>query len=84
MKDAWNTGKIPGGWRKREMVPIYKKAFMECGSYRGIKLMEHTMKVLGLERVVCKRKIVDIDGMQFGFMKGIVDCEADPRENVIT
>ena len=58
---------------------------MECGSYRGIKLMEDEMKVL--DSVVDKRlrSIVDTDGMQFGFMKGKVtcfmDCEGDPREN---
>ena len=63
---------------------------MSCGSYRGIKLMEHARKVL--ERVVDKRlsKITDIEGMQFGFMKGHgttchnMACEADPRENVTT
>ena len=41
-----------------------------CGSYRGIKLLEHAMKVL--ERVIETRvrKIVKIDSMQFGFMAG--------------
>ena len=69
MKDVWNRVKIPDVWRQSEMAPIYKQEgdVMECGSYRGIKLMEHAM-----ERVVDKmlREIVDIDGMQFGFMKG--------------
>ena len=43
---------------------------MTCGSYRGIKLLEHAMKVL--ERVIegRLRKIVKIDNMQFGFMSG--------------
>ena len=43
---------------------------LECGSYRGIKLVEHAMKVL--ERVVERRvrNIVKIDSMQFGFMAG--------------
>ena len=55
MKDVWNTGEIPDGWRKSEMVPIYKQQgdVMECGSDRGIKLMERAMEVL--ERVVDKR-----------------------------
>ena len=58
---------------------------MECGSHRGINLMADEMKVL--ERVVDKRlrSIVDIDGMQFGFMKGegscFMGCEGDRREN---
>ena len=42
---------------------------MECGCYRGIKLLEHAMKVV--ERIFehrIRQQIV-IDGMQFGFMK---------------
>ena len=43
---------------------------MECGSYRGIKLLEHTMKVV--ERIFEHRirQQIKIDDMQFGFMKG--------------
>ena len=42
---------------------------MECGSYRGIKLLEHAMKVA--ERIFEHRirQQIEID-MQFGFMKG--------------
>ena len=43
---------------------------MECGSYRGIKLLEHAIKVV--ERIF-EHKIwqqVEIDDMQYGFMKG--------------
>ena len=53
------------------MVLIYKQngVAMEWGSYRGIKLNEQTTKVP--KRVVDKplRDIIDIDGMQFGFME---------------
>jgi len=43
---------------------------MECGSHRGIKLLEHAVKVL--ERTFEQRiwQQIDIDDMQFGFMKG--------------
>jgi hypothetical protein len=43
---------------------------MECGSYRGIKLLEHAMKVF--ERVIelRVRSRGGIDGMQFGFRAG--------------
>jgi len=43
---------------------------MECGSYRGIKLLEHAMKVM--ERIFEYRiqQQIDIDDIQFGFMKG--------------
>jgi len=43
---------------------------MECGSYRGIKLLEHAMKVV--ERIFEQRiqQQIDIVDIQFGFMKG--------------
>ena len=43
---------------------------LQCGSYRGIRLLEHVLKVL--ERVIEARvrRIVKIDDMQFGFMPG--------------
>jgi len=43
---------------------------MECGSYRGIKLLEHATKVM--ERIFEERirQQIDIDDMQFGFIKG--------------
>jgi len=43
---------------------------MKYGSYRGIKLLEHAMKVL--ERIVEHRirQQIEVDDMQFGFMKG--------------
>ena len=41
---------------------------MDCASYRGVKLLEHGMKVL--ERLLEKRlrRLVKVDQMQFGFM----------------
>ena len=54
------------------MVNVYKGKgdALTCGSYRGIKLLEHAMKIL--ERVIegRLRKIVKIDSMQFGFLSG--------------
>ena len=54
------------------MVSIYKDKgdALECNSYRGIKLLEHAMKVF--ERVIEARlrEKVDIDDMQFGFRAG--------------
>ena len=43
---------------------------MECGYYKGIKLLEHTMKVV--ERIFEHRirQQIEVDDMQFGFMKG--------------
>ena len=54
------------------VLPIYegKGDPMRCGSYRGIKLLEHAMKVV--ERIFEHRirQQIEIDDMQFGFMKG--------------
>ena len=43
---------------------------MNCGSYAGVKLLEHGMKII--ERVLERRirAIVDFDEAQFGFMPG--------------
>ena len=43
---------------------------MECGSYRGIKLLEYGTKVV--ERIFEHRirQQIYVDDMQFGFMKG--------------
>jgi len=40
-------GCIPDDWKSSMVLPIYKGKGdqMECGSYRGIKLLEHAMKV---------------------------------------
>ena len=39
--------KIPNEWRRRVLVPLYKRKrdVKECGNYRGIKLMSHTIKL---------------------------------------
>ena len=56
MTDVCNAvvkeGKIPEDWSKSWMVNVYKGKgdALTCGSYRGIKLLEHAMKVL--ERVI--------------------------------
>jgi len=41
-------GCMPVDWKSSVILPIYKGKGdpMECGSYRGIKLLEHAMKVV--------------------------------------
>jgi len=43
---------------------------MECGSYRGIKLLEHAMKAVErtFEHRIWQR--IEVDDMQLGFMTG--------------
>jgi len=54
------------------IIPIYKGKGepVECGSYMGIKLLEHAMKVV--ERIFEHRiqQQIEADNMEFGFVKG--------------
>jgi len=63
---------MPEDWTVSTLLPIYKGkgSVLQCGSYRGVKLLEQGMKVV--ERIFeCRlREIVEIDSMQLGFMPG--------------
>jgi len=67
-----SEGKIPSDWSLSWMTSVYKGKgdALECTSYRGIKLLDHALKVF--ERVMEKRlrRNVSIDQMQFGFRQG--------------
>ena len=72
---------IPEDWKSSLILPIYngKGDPVECGSYRGIKLLEHAMKVV--ERIfeyrIRQQVEIDEDDMQFGslqFSKGTTDA----------
>ena len=62
-------GKVPDDWSTSWIVSNYKGKgiAMDCGLYRGIKLLEHAMKVFERVFEASLRKIVNIDNMQFGF-----------------
>ena len=70
--------RMPEEWRRSVLIPIYKNKGDAkcCESYRGIKLMSHTMKVW--ERIIETRLMdsVEITKQQYGFMpgKGITDA----------
>ena len=63
---------MPEEWRDSVIVPIYKEKgdIQECGNYRGVKLMSHTMKIW--EKVIegRLREETSIGEEQFGFMPG--------------
>ena len=63
---------MPDEWTRSVLVPLYKGKgdIKEWENYRGIKLMNHTMKLW--ERVIEARvrKEVTVAGQQFGFMPG--------------
>ena len=65
-------GSIPEDWKSSVVLPIYKGKGdpMECGSYRGIKLLEHAMKVVQRIFEHRIRQQIVTDNMQFGFMEG--------------
>ena len=54
------------------IVPIFKNKgdILDCKQYKGIKLLEHGLKVL--ERVLDERvrKMTEVGPRQFGFMPG--------------
>ena len=74
MNDVMDRG-MPSSWRYSEVSPIYKGSVLECGNYRGIKLMSHTMKLW--ERIIENRirEIVELGNIQFGFRKGMSTTE---------
>ena len=66
------NGDMPADWEGSFIINLYKrKGFaLERGNYRGMKLLDHVMKVM--ERVIetIIRDRIFIDNMQFGFMPG--------------
>jgi len=66
------TGEIGTQWKSSVILPIYKGKGdpIESGSYRGIKLLEHAMKVVKRIFKDRIRQQIDTDDMQFRFMKG--------------
>ena len=65
-------------WRMSTAVPSYKKkgSVMDCASYRGVKLLEHGIKVVEMLLKKRLRRLMKVDQMQFGFMsdKSTVDA----------
>ena len=68
----WDVERMPEDLEISEMIILYKQRgdSLECGNYRGIKLLEHVLKIL--ERVVEARlrELIKIHEHQFGFMPG--------------
>ena len=64
--------RMPEEWRRSVLIPIYKhKGDAQCcGNYRGIKLMNHTMKIW--ERIIETRlrDRAEISKQQYRFMPG--------------
>lgn len=70
IRQVWHE-EMPGDWKKRKLVPIYKnKDVLLYSNYRGIKLTEHVLKTVA--RIVDRRlrELNEIDQTEFGLLKG--------------
>ena len=65
-------GKVPDEWNESYIINLFKGKgdTLECGNYRGLKLLEVLQKVLERIIEVILRDQISIDSMQFGFMPG--------------
>ena len=61
-----NTEQMPSVWRQRILIPIFKGNgdIQECKNYRGIKLLSHTFKILGVRALANAR--VELDSFKRG------------------
>ena len=71
-RDIVTREKSPEEWHRSTTVPLFKGKgdALECGGYRGLRLLEHGMKIW--EKLLSDRlkEIIKIDKCQFGFMAG--------------
>ena len=69
---------MPDEWKTTVIVPIFKGKgdVMSCGSYRGVKMLQHAVKIV--EKVLDRRIqiLINLNKMQFQFVpgKGTVDA----------
>ena len=66
------SGRVPDDWDNSFIISIFKGKgdALDRGNYRGLKLLDHIMKIL--ERIVKQniRELITLNDMQFGFMPG--------------
>ncbi|XP_047484205.1 uncharacterized protein LOC125035938 [Penaeus chinensis] len=69
LQKVWDEEKMPAEWELIELVTIYEKKGnpLDCGNFRGIKFLEHVMKIL--EKLIegRLRGLVSVNDMEFGF-----------------
>ena len=64
--------KVPSDWEMSVIINCFKGKgdAIEHGNFRGLKLLDHLMKVFEIVSEKYIREAVNIDDMQFGFMPG--------------
>ena len=72
LQKLFEQKKMPEEWRDSVIVPIFKEKgdIQDCGNYRGIKMISHTMNIW--ERIIGRRlrEETSIGEEQFSFMLG--------------
>ena len=72
LQKIFEQGKMPEEWRDSVILPKFKekKDIHDCGNYRCIKMISHTMTIW--ERIIGRilREETSIGEEQFGFMPG--------------
>ena len=72
LQKIFEQEKMPEEWRDSVIVPIFKEKgdIQDCGNYRGIQMISHTMT--SWERIIDRRlrEETSIGEEQFGFMPG--------------
>ena len=76
MKGIYEQEKISMEWRDSVIIPIYKEKgdIQDCGNYRGIKLMSHTMKIW--ERIIDRRLREETTKLE---TNNLVSCQVEGR-----
>ena len=71
-------GKMPDDWGNSLTVPVFKGKgdALTCGKYRGIRLLEHAMKLWEKILEGRLREVVKVDENQFGFQQGKATTDA--------
>ena len=72
-------------WRRSVLIPIYKSKgdAQSCGSYRGIQLMSHIMKMWKRVIKARLRDSLEINIQQNGFMLGKETTDAKYASRIL-
>ena len=72
LQNIMNAESAPMQWSDSITIPLYKGKgdALECGKYRGLRLLDHGMKIY--ERILINKllPLIRIDNNQFGFTAG--------------